>query len=352
MSFVAGLGLVLAALVAWDAAVTVLHPDAEGLLAKGIRRAMWRLTALVSTCLPRVDRHVLGLAGPVIVAMTFVGWIVLITLGITLVVWPMLGDDFEVQANLGSLTFLDALYFASGTVTVLGYGDITPVSTGGQLISVFGAAIGFTMFTGMATYAIEIVSGLATRNRFTLAVHDDTRGGGGATMLAECLAEAGADETRERCRSWAEYLRAVDDMVHRYPLVAFTYRSHRDEYDPEPALRHVAEATVTALVAAGREPALRATAEALCSALTRLQCTIADKYLGSDIARRLADPQPTAQDRQAVANVASLLSTHLGCSVPAAEHQVATEAVHRCRTFLAGLHHWSRSSMPPHEWDD
>ena len=162
MSFVAGLGLVLAALVAWDAAVTVLHPDAEGLLAKGIRRAMWRLTALVSTCLPRVDRHVLGLAGPVIVAMTFVGWIVLITLGITLVVWPMLGDDFEVQANLGSLTFLDALYFASGTVTVLGYGDITPVSTGGQLISVFGAAIGFTMFTGMATYAIEIISGLAT----------------------------------------------------------------------------------------------------------------------------------------------------------------------------------------------
>ncbi len=351
MSFVPGLGLVLVALVAWDAAVTVLHPDAEGLLAKNIRRAVWRLAVLLRACLPRVDRHVLGLAGPVIVAMTFVGWIVLMTFGITLVVWPMLGSDFEVQTDLGSLTFLDALYFAGGTVTVLGYGDITPLTTGGQLVSLFGAAIGFTMFTGMATYAIEIVSDVATRNRFTLAVHDDTRGEGGVTTLAEYLAEAGVEEARAHCRSWAEYLRAVDEMVHRYPLVAFTYRSHRDEYDPEPALRHVAEATVAVLVAAERELALRTTAEALCSALTRLQYTIADKYLGGDIARRLAHPEPSAHDHQAVANVDRLLSNHLRCSGPAAEHHLAAETVCRCRTFLAGLHHWSRTSKPPLQWD-
>lgn len=352
MELAPALGLVLLAVVTLDAAIAVLHPDAEGVIARGIRRSVWRVTALLSTSLPRLRRPVLGLAGPVIVVMTFAGWIVLITLGMTLVVWPMLGEDFQVQADLGSLTFLDAFYFAAGTVTVLGYGDLTPLSTAGQLVSVAGAAIGFTMFTGMATYAIEIVSGVAARNRLTLAVHDDTRRGGGATMFAESLAEAGADEARERCRSWAEHLREVDEMTHRYPLVAFTYRSHRDEYDPEPALRHVGEATVAALVASDHEPALRTTAEALSSALTRLQCTIADKYLDGDTVRRLAAPEPTAQDRQAVVNVDRLVAARLNVCGGAAEHHEAVDTAFRCRAFLAGLHHWSRTTTPPHEWHD
>jgi hypothetical protein len=126
MNLVQILGLVLVVLVACDAAVTVLHPDAEGLLATSIRRVLWRMTALLSTRLPRFDRHVLGLAGPVIVVLTFVSWIVLITLGVAVVVWPMLGEAFEVRGALGSPTFLDAFYFAAGTVSVLGYGDITP----------------------------------------------------------------------------------------------------------------------------------------------------------------------------------------------------------------------------------
>lgn len=350
MNLVQILGLVLVVLVACDAAVTVLHPDAEGVLATTIRRVLWRVTALLTTRLPRFDRHVLGLAGPAIVALTFVSWIVLITLGVALVAWPMLDEGFDVRDSLGSATFLDAFYFAAGTVSVLGYGDITPVSTGSQLISVFGAAVGFTMFTGMATYAIAIVSGVAARNRFTLAVHDDTGGGGGVSMIAECLAEAGAGETRERVRSWAEHLRAVDEMVHRYPLVAFTYRSHRSEYDPEPALRHVAEATVTVLVAAGREPGLRPGAEALASALTRLQCTIAETYLGGGTLDRLADSEPTRADHEAVSAVGRVLSARLGRSdVPVDGGAAAT--VRRCRVFLDGLHDWSRTDTPSHEWD-
>ncbi|MQA61914.1 MAG: two pore domain potassium channel family protein [Actinophytocola sp.] len=344
-------GILLIVLVAWDAAITVLHPDAEGLLAGGIRRVVWRVTAAVSTGVPRLGKPVLGLAGPVIVALTFVSWVGLITLGLALVIWPMLPHDFDVQGDLGSLGFLDALYFAGGTVTVLGYGDLTPVSPAGQLISVFAAAIGFTLFTGMATYAIEIVSGVATRNRFTLAVHDDVRGGGGATMLAECLAEAGAGETRERCRTWADYLRDVDELTHRFPLVAFTYRSDRAEYDPEVALRHVGEGTVAALLASAREPGLRGTAAALCSALTRLQRTIAEVYLDHGITARLNHPDPTDRDHQAVVAVERVLSAHVGPAADAASSSEVVELVFRCRIFLAGLHEWSGTGVPPHEWD-
>jgi hypothetical protein len=343
------LGFTLVVLVAGDAAVTVLHPDREGLLATAVRRTVWAMSSRLST---RLGTYVLGLAGPVIVACTFLGWILLAIFGMAVAVWPVLETGFAIQTELGAPTFVDALYFAAGTITVLGYGDVTPLSTRAQLLSVFGAGVGFTMFTGMATYVIQVVSGVATRNRFTLAVHDDARGDGGVTMLAECLAEAGVDETRERCRSWAEHLRAVDEMVHRYPLVAFTYRSRRPEYDPEAALRHVAEATVAALVATAYAPGLRTTAEALCSALTRLQSTIAETYLGEAVAGGLADPAPTERDRAAVDAVDRALSGALGLEVPPAEHRQAAEAVCRTRAFLDGLHHWSRSDLPRHEWDE
>ncbi|SFB59048.1 Ion channel [Amycolatopsis marina] len=346
------LGFGLIVLVAWDAAATVLHPDREGLLATAIRRTVWAVTTLLSARLSRLGTYVLGLAGPVIVACTFLGWILLATVGLAVAAWPILGTEFAIQTDLGAPTFVDALYFAAGTTTVLGYGDVTPLSTQAELLSVFGAGVGFTMFTGMATYVLEVVSGVATRNRFTLAVHDDARACGGVTMLTDCLGEAGVDETRERCRSWAEHVRAVDEMVHRYPLVGFTYRSRRPEYDPEPALRHVAEATVTALVATGYAPGLRTAAEALCSALIRLQSTIAETYLGAAVTSALADPEPTDRDRAAVAAVDRVLSGALGLAVPPAEHQQATETVCRTRIFLEGLHRWSRSDVPLHEWDE
>ncbi|MFC9090166.1 potassium channel family protein [Nocardiopsis dassonvillei] len=357
MVFVSILGLLLAVLVVCDAAVTVLHPDSEGLVAAGVRKAVWRAAVLTSVRLPRTRGWLVSLAGPLILVVTFLLWIALLTLGLALTVWPMLRAQFSAQPGLAPLGFLDALYFAGGTVPVLGYGDITPLSTQAQLISLFGAAVGFALFTGMATYAIQVTSGVSKRNQFTLSVHDEARGRGGVTMFAQYLAREGADEARTHCRSWTESLREVAETVHRYPLVAFTYRSRHDEYDPEPALHHVAEATVAALVASGRDPSLRASAETLRLALERLQRTITTTYLGSDLARRLEDPRPTEHDRQAVHTVERLLRSGLPGPGTGSEpdpekmHRTAAETVYRCRIFLDCLHEWARTEARPHEWD-
>ncbi|WP_150241275.1 potassium channel family protein [Nocardiopsis quinghaiensis] len=360
MVFVSILGLLFSVLVTCDAVATVLHSDSEGLLAGRIRKVVWRTAAFASARLPRAARRMLSLVGPVVLVATFVTWIALLTLGLALTVWPMLEEDFSAQPGLKPVGFPEALYFAGGTVPVLGYGDITPQSTGGQLVSLFGAAVGFALFTGMATYAIQVTSGVSKRNRFTLSVHDDARGRGGVTVFAESLAQDGLDEARTRCRSWAESLREVEETVHRYPLVALTYRSRREEYDPEPALRHVAEAAVAALVASGREPALRASAESLCRALVRLQRTIARTYLGKDVVRRLARPQPTEYDRRAVDTVDRMLTARLDSLLGAdhglgrehaGEHDRAVGTVHLCQVFLEGLHEWACTDAPPQEWE-
>jgi hypothetical protein len=345
-------GLLLVALAVRDIWASVLHPDAEGVFAKGIRRGTWRLATASGARLPRWRRHLLALAGPAIIALTFIAWILLVILGLTLVVYPM-RDQYVAVPDTGELTFLDTLYYVGGTVTVLGYGDIFPVSGTGQMLALVSSALGFTMFTGMASYLIEVVTGMTTRNRFALAIHDGVRGSSGAVMLADCLAEDGAGAARNRCQEWAGHLRSVDELVHRYPLVAFTYRSRRHEYDPEPALRHAAEATVAALVAARSTPGLRGAARELASALTRLQTTIAENYLSSDLARRLSGTAPDDRDRQSVARVGLLVAERAG-DLSGEQPEVdehAANVVHRSRILLDGLKQWTRGDIDDHEWD-
>lgn len=339
-------GLLLTLLVVREVWLTVLHADAEGAFATVIRRGVWRLATVVGSQHPMPRRRVLALAGPAIIVLTFVAWIGVLILGVTLVVWPML-HHYSTDSALGTLTFLDAFYYAGGTVTVLGYGDISPLSAQGQVLTVAASAVGFTMFTAMASYLIEVVNGLSIRNRFTLAVHDEIRHTDGTNALAGVLADEGTAEARQRCRIWADHLRTVDELVHRYPLVAFTYRSHRTEYDPEPALRHIAEAAVAALVAVRFEPGLRTTAGELITALTRLQCTIAASYLSDEITRQLADGTPDERDHRAVAQVADMIAGRLGRSAGSepGNHDDAAMAMYRARVFLRGLERWTRGHV-------
>lgn len=351
MAIISVVGIVLAVLVVCDVVVTVLHPDAEGVIAMLVRRTLWRPSVWLSTHLPFPSQSLLSLTGPLILVTTFLIWLTSLTLALSLAVWPLLPGEFQIEADLHPLTFVDALYFIAGTVTVLGYGELTPVSTGGQLISVAGAAVGFTLFTSIATYAIEVVGGVAARNRFSLAVHDDIQGRDGVTAVIDSLAHTGASETRAQWRRWAEHLREVDEMVHRYPLVAFTYRSKRKEYDPETALRHMAEGAVAALVAGRRDPSLLASARTLAEALSRLQGTVAGTYLARGTRYRLSHPRPTEKDSRAVERVERMLSRHLGEPGHRGGCPEAEQMVYRCRAFLEGLHRWSHTPPPAMRWD-
>jgi voltage-gated potassium channel len=53
------------------------------------------------------------------------------------------------------LSFLDALYFTIVTITTVGYGDITPVTTGGKIFSIFLIIIGIGTFLTILTSIAE-----------------------------------------------------------------------------------------------------------------------------------------------------------------------------------------------------
>jgi len=344
-------GGALIAVVVVDVWLTILHPDAEGPVAGAVRRSVWRLSSFAANRRRRPERTLLVWAGPVLVTGTFLAWIVPLVVGVALVVWPHL-DGYHRVAGYGPTGFADALYFSAGTLTVLGYGDLTPDTPAQKLLAVCIAALGFALFAALATYLIELITGLTVRNRFALAVHDQVHGSDGVGLIVRSLTAEGVDATRQRCADWAADLRAIEDTVRRYPLVALTYRPRRPDYDLEPALEHVIEATVAALLTArcATWRGLGPRAEELAYALLRAQDTIARRYLDRTVPRTggdATDPgdtnHPSDDADQMLRRLQSRLAAELGdrYDQPASQDGLVGVVLARSVPFLAGLRGWS-----------
>jgi hypothetical protein len=350
-------GLALALLVVVDVFVTIVHPDLEGRLARGVQLITWRCAVSVGDRWTSHRRGLLALAGPLMTALTFFLWVSLFILAVALLVWPFL-DSFRAEPELEPLGLLDALYFAGASVTVLGYGDITPKSGPLKLLAVASSGMGFALFTGIITYLMEVVSGIDERNRFALRVHDETGGERRGAMLAvRCLEREDVHDLRQRYDQWAATARNAQDRLHRYAHASLFYRSRDRVYDPVPALRAAAEAAMAGYLLAEHEQwsRLAPAAEHLDLAVTRLLGTVADQYLGQETHDLLESPDFTAEDHRYVRTVSDQLCRGLGdsyCSPAPDERSLAL--AFRCRVTLTRLDdilHWTREEGAERPWE-
>jgi hypothetical protein len=349
-------GVILAALVVVDVFLTVVHPDLEGPLAKRIQRETWRLALALGRRWRRHRRGLRALAGPVMTVATFVIWIGLFVFAFALLFWPFL-ESHRAESELGSLGFVDALYYAGTTVTTLGYGDVTPLTGGLKLLAIVASATGFALFTGIVAYLIELVSGIDERNRFALRVHDETDGEErGANLLVRCLDREEVEDVRERYDNWASLARSTQDRLHRYAFASLFYRSKERIYDPEPALRVAAEAAIAGYLLGGDEQWRRImpAVEHLDLAVTRLLGTIGEQYLGQGVQSALESPSPGGEDSDYVEAVRSDLGGRAASSGSSSMYEQAAAALaFRCRTCLSRLDlitRWSEDARFGSAW--
>jgi NADH:ubiquinone oxidoreductase subunit K len=66
------------------------------------------------------------------------------------------------------LSFVDALYFTIVTIATVGYGDVTPVTTGGKVFSIFLIIVGIGSFVTLLT---SIVEWFSRRRQYSLHQH-------------------------------------------------------------------------------------------------------------------------------------------------------------------------------------
>ncbi len=331
-------GVALAAVVSLDVFFTVIHPDIEGAIARVVQRSVWEGFALVARRWEARRRGVLAMAGPAIIAATFFVWVALFILAFALLFYSGL-EWYRAESELQPLTFLDALYYAGTTVTVLGYGDITPIHGAYKLLAAVAAGAGFALLTGAVAYLIEVTSSIDERYRFALRVHDEAEGSGQGVGLVLAGIEAGdVAYLRDRLEQLATDVRLVQDKAHRYALVALYYRSRDPAYDFEPAVRVASEAAVAGHLLA-EDPGWAGIAPAvghLAGGLTRLMETTAEQYLGGDIAAQLREARAGGDDRRLIEGIADQLR-QAGPTVPSEPTSAALRLATRSRIFLQGM---------------
>lgn len=345
-------GTVLVLWAAADLFFTTLHPDVEGTIATAVQRSCWRVVVALGNRLRRARRQLLAFAGPFMVVLTFAAWILMFVVGIALIVWPNLGM-YRAESEFEVLTFLDALYYAGITFSVLGYGDITPMTGSMQTLAWVTSATGFGVLTGIVTYILELVSSVDLRGRLALQVHDETGGTErGVQLVLRHVTAGSADRLDDRYDQWADLIRQAQDKLHRYALTSLYYRSRDPAYDPEAALRVVGEAVAAGYLLTGDATyrQLRPAVEHLDVAANRLMGTVAQQYLGDAVKAQIEEPHILDTDRRWVEAMRAQMQEVLGDRWQAGDvDAAAVAAAARLRHFLVALSafsDWSADDGP------
>jgi hypothetical protein len=340
LSVVAGVAVSIGVLV--DVFLTVLHPDMKGKIGETLQRLCWKGAVALGGRWQKARRQLLTLAGPLMAVLTFAVWVGLFILGVALIVWPNLGA-YRAEAELGALGFVDALYYVGGTVTPLGYGDITPLGGPLQVLGFVAAGAGFVLLAGIVAYLVQLVASIDARHRLSLQVHDDTAGTlRGVHLPVRYLRSGNPEGLAARFREWASLSRQVQDKLHRYALTSIYYRSTDPVYDPETTFRMLGEALVAGRLLTSDERCkdVRLAVEEFDLALGRLLRTVGEQYLGKHAPQPVESSLPEVgdEDRRWVAEVRQHLHGQVGT-----KYQVgpvtgdAVVAAARVRLFLESL---------------
>jgi hypothetical protein len=328
------LGTALVLLVLFDLLLAVLHLDSGGLFLPGVHRGQWSLCMFLARRFPAVRRQLLALAGPVMIVSTFLLWIGGFILGFALIFWANL-DQFRSEAELGPLSFIDALYYSGITGTVLGYGDISPLSGGLKVLAFVESGLGFAMLTGIVTYLLNVLSGVSERNAMTQRLHIESGGSADGTVLLvrSCRAET-PDQVHERFRQAFVDLERLREKMQRFPILDLYYRSHDLSYNPEVLLRTLADLALAGRMVAGVPDwrGLDVVSEDLDEAVKRLMLLLSRQYFGAKLHDLQTESVAEEEDRTRIVDLRRRLEWELRISI-----EVAGER-ERLLTTIAGRH--------------
>lgn len=222
---VQALGAALVLLALADVFLTVLHPRADaGIISTRLNRAIWAAFRAGTHPSRRRGEFILCYAGPVLLALTVIVWVVVLALGFALIYWPALGQEIAAAGDTPR-DFATALYFSGTCLTTLGFGDLLPQTTAYRLLAVAEAGIGLSVLTLALTYFLSIYSALIRRNAFALELHFASGGNGDAAeLLLRMTGGEGMLETKSEFAMMGRELLNLLQTHYSFPAIHFFRR--------------------------------------------------------------------------------------------------------------------------------
>lgn len=222
----AGMALILLSVA--DVFMTVLYARVgTGPMSHRLASWSWAIVRKIARRLPEQQKDtLLSFFGPGYLVLLTSIWIALLLFGFTLIAWPGLGTGIRSTAGQTPRDFLTAFYYAGGSMTTVGSGDLQPASALFKCLTVVDSILGMLVLTMAVTYIIQIYTALQRRNDLALGLHHASGGtGDAAALLAGLSARDDFTQSGSSLSSLASEVTSVYESHHFYSvLIYFRFR--------------------------------------------------------------------------------------------------------------------------------
>jgi hypothetical protein len=189
----------------------------------------------------RYRENALAVFGPLSLLTLFGVWVALLITGFATIHWSQ-------QTLPGAPPFSDCLYLSGETLFTLGYGDLTPQTPIGKLLSVLEAGVGFGFMAIIIGYLPVLYQAFSRREQ-TIALLD-ARAGSPPTAGELLRRFGGGDSDAELERFLVEWEIWSADLLEShlsFPVLGF-YRSQHDNQSWLAALTTMLDVSASMLV--------------------------------------------------------------------------------------------------------
>ena len=173
------LGAAILFFVIDDVYVSILQARGRaGPVSELITRNIWRVFRALAFKLSRPRRHkLLNSVGPALMPLIVSVSIMLVILGFALIYFPGMPEKFDFGRETIGSRFVDSIYFSGMTLTTVGFGDISPVTSDMKLVAIIEAVSGFGLISLAVTYLIVVYGALQQKRAIALAFYHSAEGG-------------------------------------------------------------------------------------------------------------------------------------------------------------------------------
>ncbi|NGZ77263.1 two pore domain potassium channel family protein [Saccharibacillus alkalitolerans] len=167
----------------------------------------------------------LSLAGPVILSLTVLTWVVMLWVGWTLVFASDPSALFNPQTNTEA-SWAERLYFSGYVLFTLGNGSLVPNGTRWEMATVAATGTGMLSITLAATYLISVLSATAQKRAFAQNVFG--MGRSGEEIVLSAWNGKDFHQIDLLLHDCASQLSMLTAQHHAYPILYY-YRSKKTE---------------------------------------------------------------------------------------------------------------------------
>ncbi|MFI5262290.1 MAG: ion channel [Candidatus Limnocylindrales bacterium] len=225
-AFEIALGLLLVALVFWDAFETIVVPRPTPgwfRLGRYLVRGAWRVVRPRRGAEVGATRDkVLGLFAPASIIVLLVAWLAGLILGYGLILFGLRDELQPAPPDLGA-----ALYFAASSILTLGFGDIVAVGAAARVVVVAAAASGLGVVALVITFLFSLYGSYQRRELSVVLLQAKAGVPPSAVVLLESVARMDlVGRLPDFFGEWERWTAEVLDSHVAYPLLGFFRSSH------------------------------------------------------------------------------------------------------------------------------